>query len=66
VESMEETKLEELELDDLTEREKELRKELFNLRFQRTLGQVKNIMRIRAVRRDIARVLTYSKLKRSK
>ncbi len=62
---MEETKLEALELEGLTEKEKELRKELFNLRFQRTLGQVKNVMRIRVVRRDIARVLTYVKMKRS-
>jgi len=57
--------LKELELDDLTGKEKELRKELFNLRFQKTLGQVENIMRIRTVRRDIARVLTYSRMKRS-
>ncbi len=62
---MEETKLEELELEDLVEKEKAFRKELFNLRFQKTLGQVKDIMRIRMVRRDIARVLTYAKMKGS-
>lgn len=61
---MEEKKLEELELEELTEKENAFRKELFNLRFQKTLGQVQNIMRIRAVRRDIARVLTYLKMKR--
>ena len=62
---MEEAKLEDLALEDLVEKEKVFRKELFNLRFQKTLGQVKNIMRIRTVRRDIARVLTYAKMKRS-
>jgi large subunit ribosomal protein L29 len=63
---MEEAKLEELELEDLVEKEKVFRKELFNLRFQKTLGQVKDIMRIRMVRRDIARVLTYAKMKGQK
>jgi large subunit ribosomal protein L29 len=62
---MAEENLADLELDDLVEKEKAFRKELFNLRFQKTLGQVKNIMRIRTVRRDIARVLTYVKIKRS-
>ncbi len=46
---------------DLSEKEKELRKELFNLRFQKSLGQVQNPMRIREIRRDIARILTFSK-----
>lgn len=62
---MEETKLEALDLEALVVKEKVFRKELFNLRFQKTLGQVKDIMRIRMVRRDIARVLTYAKMKRS-
>ena len=42
----------------LVEKEKDLRRELFNLRFQRTTGEIQNPMRIRAVRKDIARVLT--------
>ncbi len=62
---MEETNLKELAVDDLSEKEKELRKELFNLRFQQTMGQVQNVMRIKSVRRDIARILTYLKMKRS-
>ncbi|MBE3599027.1 MAG: 50S ribosomal protein L29 [Limnochordaceae bacterium] len=36
----------------------ELKTELFNLRFQQAVGQLGNPMRIRQVRRDIARVLT--------
>lgn len=36
----------------------ELKEELFNLRFQLATGQLDNPMRIRAVRKDIARVKT--------
>lgn len=43
--------------DELKQKEIELRKELFNLRFRLATGEVENPMRIRAVRRDIARVL---------
>lgn len=45
-------------LEELKEKEKELRKELFNLRFRLATGEIENPMRIRAVRKDIARVLT--------
>ncbi len=37
---------------------RELEEELFNLRFQNVVGQVENPMRIRHVRRDIARIRT--------
>ena len=36
----------------------ELKKELFNLRFQLATGQLQNTMQITAVTRDIARALT--------
>jgi large subunit ribosomal protein L29 len=36
----------------------DLRKEQFNLRFQRATGQTEGIGRVRQVRRDIARVKT--------
>ena len=36
----------------------ELKKEQFNLRFQRANGQVENTGRIRTLRRDIARIQT--------
>jgi large subunit ribosomal protein L29 len=35
-----------------------LRKEQFNLRFQRASGQLENTARVRQVRRDIARIKT--------
>jgi large subunit ribosomal protein L29 len=35
-----------------------LKKEQFNLRFQRATGQVENTARVRQVRRDIARIKT--------
>ncbi|MCH7544040.1 MAG: 50S ribosomal protein L29 [Proteobacteria bacterium] len=36
----------------------ELKKEAFNLRFQKASGQLENTARVREVRRDIARILT--------
>jgi len=47
-----------LTVDELKRKESDLRKELFNLRFQRATGEIENPMRIRAVRKDIARILT--------
>ena len=40
------------------ERLVELKKEQFNLRFQRATGQLESTTRVREVRRDIARVMT--------
>jgi large subunit ribosomal protein L29 len=40
-----------------------LQKEAFNLRFQRASGQLENTARVRAVRRDIAKVETFLHLK---
>ena len=42
-----------------------LKKEQFNLRFQRATGQLENTARVRAVRRDIARVKTIARQKRA-
>ena len=36
----------------------ELKKELFNLRFQHAINQLENPMRIQTVKRDIARINT--------
>ena len=41
-----------------------LKKERFNLRFQRATGQLENTARVRAVRRDIARIKTVATQKR--
>jgi len=40
-----------------------LKKEQFNLRFQRATGQLENTGRVREVRRDIARVKTLQRQK---
>jgi len=40
-----------------------LKKEQFNLRFQRATGQLENTGRVREVRRDIARVKTFQRQK---
>ena len=45
-------------VDELKLKEADLRKELFNLRFQQVTGEIENPLRIRHVRKDIARVLT--------
>jgi large subunit ribosomal protein L29 len=50
--------LRELTDDELQQKGQELVEELFNLRFQLATGQIENIGRITAVRRDIARVKT--------
>ncbi|HSS69914.1 MAG TPA: 50S ribosomal protein L29 [Casimicrobiaceae bacterium] len=42
-----------------------LKKEQFNLRFQRATGQLENSSRVRVVRRDIARVKTIAQQKRA-
>jgi large subunit ribosomal protein L29 len=47
-----------LTVEELRQEEKDLRKELFNLRFQKTTGEIENPLRIRHVRKNIARVLT--------
>ena len=43
----------------------DLRKEQFNLRFQRGTGQLENTSRVRVVRRDIARIKTLAAQKRA-
>jgi len=43
---------------ELLQKAKELKEELFNLRFQQATGQLDNTMRIPQIKRDIARVHT--------
>jgi large subunit ribosomal protein L29 len=50
-------------LDQLDDQLVKLKKEQFNLRFQRASGQLENTSRIRVVRRDIARVKTAARAK---
>lgn len=53
-------------IDQLDDELAKLKKEQFNLRFQRATGQLENTARVRQVRRDIARVTTISAQKRAK
>jgi len=48
----------ELADEELAQRLKQSREELFNLRFQHAAGQLENTGRLRQVRQDIARILT--------
>jgi large subunit ribosomal protein L29 len=52
-------------LDQLTDELTKLKKEQFNLRFQRATGQLENTGRVREVRRDIARIKTIAGQKRA-
>ena len=51
--------------DQLDDEFMKLKKERFNLRFQRATGQLENTSRVRAVRRDIARIKTIAAQKRA-
>jgi large subunit ribosomal protein L29 len=54
-----------MSVDQLDDEFMKLKKERFNLRFQRATGQLENTSRVRAVRRDIARIKTIAAQKRS-
>jgi large subunit ribosomal protein L29 len=54
-----------LTADQLDDRLVKLKKEQFNLRFQRATGQLENTSRVREVRRDIARIKTVQAQKRN-
>jgi large subunit ribosomal protein L29 len=51
--------------DELTDQLASLKKEQFNLRFQKATGQIEKTARIREVRRDIARIKTVAAQKRA-
>jgi len=55
--------LRELTEDELQQKEKDLVDQLFKLRFQHALGQVENAMKLRNIRRDLARIKTVRKEK---
>lgn len=52
-------------LDQLDDEVLKLKKEQFNLRFQRATGQLENTSRVRVIRRDIARMKTIAAQKRT-
>ncbi|HWY83506.1 MAG TPA: 50S ribosomal protein L29 [Roseiarcus sp.] len=51
--------------DQLNDEALKLKKEQFNLRFQKASGQLQDTARVRVVRRDIARVMTVAAQKRA-
>ncbi|HHF43433.1 MAG: 50S ribosomal protein L29 [Candidatus Aminicenantes bacterium] len=50
--------LREMSLEELLSKEQELKDQLFKLKFQHTLGQLENQMKMRNIRKDIARIKT--------
>jgi large subunit ribosomal protein L29 len=52
-------------IDQLDDEVLKLKKEQFNLRFQRATGQLENTARVRIIRRDIARMKTSAAQKRA-
>ena len=52
-------------VDQIDDEVMKLKKEQFNLRFQRATGQLENTARVRQVRRDIARIKTIAQQKRA-
>ena len=63
---MKASEIKEMTLVELNNKLEELRKELFNLRFQHAVNQLDNPMRIKAVKKDIARVKTFIREQESK
>lgn len=55
---MKANELRDLSSEEIESRVDQLKDELFNLRFQLATGQLENMMRIRQVRKDIARAKT--------
>ena len=55
---MKASELRDLTAEELQQKLKDLKEELFNLRFQLAINQLENPMRISAVKKDIARVHT--------
>jgi len=58
---MKATEIREMEADQMKEKLGELKKELFNLRFQNDVGQLENTTTLSNVRKDIAKLYTISK-----
>jgi large subunit ribosomal protein L29 len=60
---MKASELKDKSLDQLDDELVKLKKEQFNLRFQKASGQLENVARVRQVRRDIARIKTVARQK---
>ncbi|OGP19642.1 MAG: 50S ribosomal protein L29 [Deltaproteobacteria bacterium GWA2_57_13] len=55
---MEAKKLREMSPDELSQKRRELKEEIFHLRLRRTTARLENPMKLRETRRDLARVET--------
>jgi large subunit ribosomal protein L29 len=62
---MKATDIKTMTVDQIDDEVLKLKKEQFNLRFQRATGQLENTARVRDVRRDIARLKTVGQQKRA-
>jgi large subunit ribosomal protein L29 len=60
---MKASKMRDMSKDDLILEDSELRKQLLRLRFQAAIGQLESAPKMRAVRKDIARIATVLKEK---
>ncbi|MBU4321289.1 MAG: 50S ribosomal protein L29 [Thermodesulfovibrionales bacterium] len=55
---MKPSELRALTVEELKQKEQDIRKELFNLKFRLATGEVENPKRINTLRKDIAKILT--------
>ncbi|MGM0507889.1 MAG: 50S ribosomal protein L29 [Fusobacteriota bacterium] len=55
---MKANELRELNNEELNAKEKDLKEELFNLKFQLSLGQLENASRVKEIKKDVARIKT--------
>ncbi|MBP8626404.1 MAG: 50S ribosomal protein L29 [Syntrophorhabdales bacterium] len=58
--------IKELTVEELMKKKKDIKEEIFNLRFQHSTGQLENTARMRLLKRDIARIETVLRQKESK
>jgi large subunit ribosomal protein L29 len=50
--------LKELTREELLKRKKDVKEEMFNLRFQHSTGQLENTARVKSLKKDVARIET--------
>ena len=62
---MKASEIRELTLEELRQREEDIAEELFNLKFQLATAQLENKMRVRQVKRDLARIKTIMREKQA-
>jgi large subunit ribosomal protein L29 len=60
---MKASEIRELSEDELKSKEGELKDQLFKLRFQHALGQLENAMKMKSIKRDIAKIKTIAREK---